>query len=182
MCVFYQRASLLASGAGSAQIFCKDPLPRTLEQQLQEYRWVMPWVFPLNIQSPMQNDFPTQKYKLWNSGTLTAKTLASLDSSRRGSNYRSSLTCKPTSTSLSWQKTGTHPCRITPIPPSPAQHSLVHLRPSVHSWSLVAPTQRCTLCPQTVRRRRLNKEAVFWWSEAHPFPARHTEAGSQKYK
>ncbi|XP_053473959.1 serine/threonine-protein kinase SIK2a isoform X1 [Ictalurus furcatus] len=33
-----QRASLLASGAGSGQIFCKDPMPRTLEQQLQEYR------------------------------------------------------------------------------------------------------------------------------------------------
>ncbi|KAG7314524.1 hypothetical protein KOW79_021827 [Hemibagrus wyckioides] len=33
-----QRASLLASGAGSGQMFCKDPLPRTLEQQLQEYR------------------------------------------------------------------------------------------------------------------------------------------------
>ncbi|KAK3527353.1 hypothetical protein QTP86_021937, partial [Hemibagrus guttatus] len=34
-----QRASLLASGAGSVQIFCKDPMPRTLEQQLQEYRY-----------------------------------------------------------------------------------------------------------------------------------------------
>ncbi|XP_053086259.1 serine/threonine-protein kinase SIK2a isoform X4 [Pangasianodon hypophthalmus] len=33
-----QRASLLASGAGSGQMFCKDPTPRTLEQQLQEYR------------------------------------------------------------------------------------------------------------------------------------------------
>ncbi|KAI5089470.1 serine/threonine-protein kinase SIK2 isoform 1, partial [Silurus meridionalis] len=33
-----QRASLLASGAGSGQMFCKDPMPRTLEQQLQEYR------------------------------------------------------------------------------------------------------------------------------------------------
>lgn len=38
MCVFYQRASLLASGAGSGQMFSKDPTPRTLEQQLQEYR------------------------------------------------------------------------------------------------------------------------------------------------
>ncbi|KAI5608346.1 serine/threonine-protein kinase SIK2 isoform 1 [Silurus asotus] len=35
---FPLRASLLASGAGSGQMFCKDPMPRTLEQQLQEYR------------------------------------------------------------------------------------------------------------------------------------------------
>ncbi|XP_036435709.1 serine/threonine-protein kinase SIK2a [Colossoma macropomum] len=33
-----QRASLLASGPGSGQMFCKEPLPRTLEQQLQEHR------------------------------------------------------------------------------------------------------------------------------------------------
>lgn len=105
-----------------------------------------------------------------------------LDSSRRGSIYRSSLICRPTSTRLSWQRTGTHPCRITLIPPSPAQLSLEHLRPSAHSWSLAPPTQRCTLCPQTVRRWRLNKEAVFWWSEALSFLARHTGAGSQTKK
>ncbi|XP_076867167.1 serine/threonine-protein kinase SIK2a [Brachyhypopomus gauderio] len=33
-----QRASLLVSGPGSGQMFCKEPSPRTLEQQLQEHR------------------------------------------------------------------------------------------------------------------------------------------------
>ncbi|KAG9282005.1 serine/threonine-protein kinase SIK2 [Astyanax mexicanus] len=33
-----QRASQLASGPGSGQMFCKEPGPRTLEQQLQEHR------------------------------------------------------------------------------------------------------------------------------------------------
>ncbi|XP_066516623.1 serine/threonine-protein kinase SIK2a [Hoplias malabaricus] len=33
-----QRASLLASGPGSGQMFCKESAPRTLEQQLQEHR------------------------------------------------------------------------------------------------------------------------------------------------
>ncbi|XP_030648574.1 serine/threonine-protein kinase SIK2a [Chanos chanos] len=33
-----QRASLLASGPGSGQMFCKDMPPRSLEQQLQEHR------------------------------------------------------------------------------------------------------------------------------------------------
>uniref|UniRef100_A0A671QBF1 Uncharacterized protein n=2 Tax=Sinocyclocheilus anshuiensis TaxID=1608454 RepID=A0A671QBF1_9TELE len=33
-----QRASQLASGLGSGQMFCKEAAPRTLEQQLQEHR------------------------------------------------------------------------------------------------------------------------------------------------
>ncbi|XP_057177139.1 serine/threonine-protein kinase SIK2a [Triplophysa rosa] len=33
-----QRASQLASGLGSGQVFCKEAAPRTLEQQLQEHR------------------------------------------------------------------------------------------------------------------------------------------------
>uniref|UniRef100_W5KJ06 non-specific serine/threonine protein kinase n=1 Tax=Astyanax mexicanus TaxID=7994 RepID=W5KJ06_ASTMX len=33
-----QRTSQLASGPGSGQMFCKEPGPRTLEQQLQEHR------------------------------------------------------------------------------------------------------------------------------------------------
>uniref|UniRef100_A0A9J8CLB6 non-specific serine/threonine protein kinase n=1 Tax=Cyprinus carpio carpio TaxID=630221 RepID=A0A9J8CLB6_CYPCA len=35
---FFQRASQLASGLGSGQMFCKEAAPRTLEQQLQEHR------------------------------------------------------------------------------------------------------------------------------------------------
>ncbi|KAI2664266.1 Serine/threonine-protein kinase SIK2 [Labeo rohita] len=34
----HQRASQLASGLGSGQMFCKEAAPRTLEQQLQEHR------------------------------------------------------------------------------------------------------------------------------------------------
>lgn len=37
-CIWIQRASQLASGLGSGQMFCKEAAPRTLEQQLQEHR------------------------------------------------------------------------------------------------------------------------------------------------
>lgn len=143
----------------------------------------------VNIPSPVQNELlkinNLLSYTSVNCGIEVhspKKHMPSLDSSRKGSIYRSSLLCRPTSTRLSCQRTDTQPCRITLMPPSPAQLSPEHLRPSAHSWSLAPPTQRCTLCPQTVRRWRLNKEAVFWSNEALPFLARHTGAGSQTKK
>lgn len=101
---------------------------------------------------------------------LPKNNLPSLDSIRRGSIYKSSLICRLTSIRLSWQRTGTHSCRITPIPLSPAQHFRVHLRPLALSWSLASPTRRCILYLQTVRPWRLNnKEDVSWSSEALPY-------------
>ncbi|XP_052413476.1 serine/threonine-protein kinase SIK2 isoform X2 [Carassius gibelio] len=115
-----QRASQLASGLGSGQMFCKEAAPRTLEQQLQEHRLQQKRLY-LQKQSQVQAYFHQMQ--------LAEDVYRPPQDSRDPQNYSSPLSSPP----FTWTQTltpflgpatstlsyGPKPARFPDWPPPP---------------------------------------------------------------